>query len=81
MVSGKFLVISKGQMSSYFSAVGPEHLMSSNHNGTGFLGSAYGLLPSSSVKTRRNSLNRSSQTPSSLYQSLQRQVSFRLVFQ
>lgn len=41
-------------------------------------GSAYGLLPSFSVKTQRSSLNHSLQTPSSLYRSLQRQVSFRL---
>lgn len=66
-------------MRSYFSAVGSEYLMSCNYNGTVFLGSAYGLLPSSSVKTQRNSQHRSLQTPSSLYRSLQRQVRFRLV--
>lgn len=81
VVIGKVLVLSKGQMRSYFSAVGSEHLRSSNYNGTGFLGSAYGLLPSSSVKTQRNSQHRSLQTPSSLYRSLQRQVRFRLVCQ
>lgn len=81
VASGKVLVTSKGQMSSYFSALGSEYLMSSNYNGTRFLGSAYGLLPSSSVKTQRNSLNHSLQTPSSLYRSLQRQVRFRLVCQ
>lgn len=36
VVIGKVLVLSKGQMRSYFSAVGSEHLMSSNYNGTGF---------------------------------------------
>lgn len=46
---------------------------------TFFLESAYELLLSFSVKTQRNFLNHSLQTPSSLYRSLQRQVSFRLL--
>lgn len=71
--SGKVLVV----LSFYFSAVGSERLMS--HFLLFFLESAYELLLSFSAKTRRNFLNRSLQTPSSLYQSLQRQVSFRLL--
>lgn len=64
-------------MSFYFSAVGSEHLMS--HFYWFFLESAYELSLSFSVKTQRNFLNRSLQTPSSLYRSLQRQVSFSLL--